>query len=253
MRVDNQDSIAILRLDESPGNLWNEEILTEFNSQIMALARDSANRCLIITGKRNDDSPAERNENDAPESCFSLGLDPLALETEDPLTGANLSRLFAQAYGNLRRFPGVTIAAINGDAHNEGLSLALNCDFRLTSSLAVFRFSAGSQGLLPFGGSTQLLPRLVGEPWAKRMILMETPVSAEQALGIGLVDELTEPAEIINTAMVWAQALCRQTPMASRAGKQLIEHARMRPLETGFAAEREWQVQIMEGEDYRNV
>jgi enoyl-CoA hydratase/carnithine racemase len=241
--VEKKGDIAVLTMNGPDENLWTEASLTEFSDQIMALGRNNDTRCLIITGQ----VPSADSE----QSWFCGGTDLSVLAVNGSLNGANLSRLFTQAFGNLRRFPGVTIAAVNGAAHNEGLSLALNCDFRLCANNADFRFSVGRLGLVPFGGSTQLLPRLVGEPWAKRMMLMESRIDAAQALAIGLVEELVPPSQLIAGARAWAEKLCQQSPAASRAVKQLIEHARMRPLETGFAAERDWQVDIIESGEFR--
>lgn len=243
VHLETLGELAIISLTGGPENRWCEASLVGFNDHIMTLTRENKVRTLIITGN------AAEVAGDRSGPWFCGGLDTDAFNLGDPLAGANVARLFTQAFGNLRRFGGVTIAAINGHAHNEGLALALNCDFRLATGEAIFQLNAGSEGLLPFGGSTQLLPRLVGESWAKRMLLMEVPVSAAQARSLGLIDEVCDgegKGDLMSTAEQWAAAVRRQSPMATRAGKQLVEHARMRPLETGFAAEREWQVHIME-------
>ncbi len=238
IRVTEVGPLATLTVSAPPENRWCEALLTRLNDTVMELGRDNAVRCLIVTG-----APGTG------ESWFSGGLETGAL-AGDPLAGAALSRLFGQAFGALRRFPGVTIAAINGHALNEGLACALNCDFRIAVDYATFGYSAGSEGLLPLGGSTQLLPRLIGESRAKRMILAETPVTAAEALTMGLVDELVGDDHLTARVEALVAALMRQSPMATRGAKQLIEHARMRPLETGFAAEREWQTRIIESGDY---
>lgn len=238
IRVSEAGPVATITVSALPENRWSESLLMQFNDAVMELGRDNAVRCLVITGAGGTES-----------AWFSAGLEPAAL-AGDPLVGAALSRLFGQAFGALRRFPGVTIAAINGPALNEGVACALNCDFRLAVDTATFAFNAGSAGLLPMGGSTQLLPRLIGESPAKRMILAEQPMTADDALTAGLVDEVTRADQLESRVVALAAALLRQSPMATRGAKQLIEHARMRPLETGFAAERDWQTQIIEGGDY---
>lgn len=242
--LERDGDIATLTLETPPANHWHEPALVAFYERVSVLAREDSPRCLIITGR----APSEGSSDDA---WFSSGLEPGALQSEDSLVGANLARLFTQAFGALRRYPGVTLAALNGHGHNEGLALALSCDFRIASDVARFRFNAGSQGRLAFGGSTQLLPRLVGESWAKRMLLMETTLDAGQAQAIGLVDEVVAPSEVLAVTRDWAGQCLNQTPMASRAAKQLVEHARMRPLETGFAAEREWQANLYEAGEHR--
>lgn len=239
--VTQEGAIATLRLANPPRHEWSETMLEQFHNHILALGREVNCRCLIIMAEESGEGRGN--------AWFSAGLDPDILAIKDPLKGANLGRLFAQAFSALRRFPGVTLAAIAGDAHNEGVALALNCDFRVCADTARFQFTTGSAGRLAFGGGTQLLPRLVGESRAKRIILLEEPLDAQEALSIGLVDEVTAVGEVVLRATQWAKRAVRQSPRASRAAKQLIEHARMRPLETGFAAERDWLAQIIDSGD----
>lgn len=234
-------AIGILTLTRPPRHEWSESMLEQFHGHLLTLGRDAHCRCLIITS-------ADVGEGNG-SSWFSAGLAPEVLTTTDPLKAPNLGRLFSQAFGALRRFPGVTFAAITGDAHNEGLAVALNCDFRLCADTAQLQFTAGSAGRLAFGGATQLLPRLVGESRAKRIMLFEEPLDAQGALGIGLVDEVAGAGDVLVRANLWAERAVQQSPRASRAAKQLIEHARMRPLETGFAAERDWLAQIVDSGD----
>jgi len=234
-------AVAILALTRPPRHEWSESMLEQFHGHLLTLGRDAHCRCLIITS-------ADAGEGNG-SGWFSAGLAPEVLTTTDPLKAPNLGRLFSQAFGALRRFSGVTFAAITGDAHNEGLAVALNCDFRLCADTARFQFTAGSAGRLAFGGATQLLPRLVGESRAKRIMLFEEPLDAQGALGIGLVDEVAGAGDVLMRANQWAERAVQQSPRASRAAKQLIEHARMRPLETGFAAERDWLAQIVDSGD----
>ncbi|MEX0604272.1 MAG: enoyl-CoA hydratase-related protein [Marinobacter sp.] len=231
--------VATLTLRNPPRHEWSEAMLEQFHSHIVALGRDARCRCLIITSTE----PGEGR------GWFSAGLSPEVLAVQDPLKGANLGRLFSQAFSALRRFPGVTFAAITGDAHNEGVAVALNCDFRVCADTARFQFTAGSEGRLAYGGASQLLPRLIGESRAKRMMLLEETVNAQEALKLGLVDDVAEAGSVVNHTLNWAERVLRQSPRASRAAKQLIEHARMRPLETGFAAERDWLAQIIDSGD----
>ncbi|WP_166268483.1 enoyl-CoA hydratase-related protein [Marinobacter caseinilyticus] len=243
VRLVREGALAVIALGGGLDNYWTLPALTAFSDHLTDLNRTGDCRCLIVTGGVIAEDSA----------AFCRGLAPSLMADGDVLTGASLNRLFAASYTALRRFPGVTIAAVNGPAVNEGVALALNCDFRLATVNASFQFTAGSSGLLPFGGSTQLLPRLVGESWAKRLMLFEHAISAAQAEAIGLVDEVCQIDRVEQQARQWSASVLKQSPKAMRATKQLIEHARMRPLETGFAAEREWAAQLIDAGDYREA
>lgn len=234
LEADNGEApspIAVITLDAPPQHLWSLDALQAFAGQLTELARDQRYRCLIVTG--------------AGDQWFCGGVETAALEAS-AVTRNLYTRLFSQAFSALRKFPGLTLAAINGRVQNEGLALALNCDFRLCAGGAGFGVSSGTQGLIPMGGTTQLLPRLVGETWAKRMLLCGHELDASQAREIGLVEEVVDAAALVNAAGAWARQACRLPPVVLQGTRQLVEHARMRPLETGFAAERDWQTTVAE-------
>ncbi|MCH8500217.1 MAG: enoyl-CoA hydratase/isomerase family protein [Marinobacter sp.] len=226
-------AVATLTFCGEEPHCWTEASLLAFNQHLLALGRDHTQvRALVITGEGS--------------SWFCGGLSFDSPRSDHPVAGTHLSRLFAQAFGALRRFNGVTVAAVNGAARNEGIDCMLSCDFRIITPASHFVFNRGSQGLIPFGGATQLLPRILGESWAKRMLLLEEVIEAPAALDIGLADFCAEPDQLLATAYRIVDQALKQSPMASRAGRMLIEHARMRPLETGFAAERDWLVHILD-------
>ncbi|GAH22497.1 unnamed protein product [marine sediment metagenome] len=88
------------------------------------------------------------------------------------------------------------IAAINGDALGQGLELALSCDIRLASGKARLGFPQVAQGLIPFDGGTQRLPRIVGRGKALELILTAETITAEEALEIGLVSKVVSGANL---------------------------------------------------------
>lgn len=224
------NGLAILAIPQSEERYWTDTALASFHQAIQSLGLDKAVRALVLTGE--------------PGQPFSNGLDLLMLDEGSKVASASAGRLFAQAFAALRRFPGVSVAALTGDASDAGLECALCCDFRVAEPGSRFSIAPARYGLVPVAGGTQLLPRLVGEVWAKRLMLCGETVDAEQALAIGLVDAISEPGQASTLAASWARRSFSLGPAAIRATKQLIEHARMRPLETGFAAERDWMVEL---------
>lgn len=224
------DGLATLSLPQSQDRYWTEATLAHFQQVVQTLGLDASVRALVLTGE--------------PGEAFSKGVDLSLLHDGSKVASAGVGRQFAQAFAALRRFPGVTVAALTGNASDAGLECALCCDFRIADPESRFAIAPARHGLVPVGGGSQLLPRLVGEVWAKRLLMLGETVNAEQALAIGLVDVISEPGQAQSLASSWARQSFRLGPRAVRATKQLIEHARMRPLETGFAAERDWMVEL---------
>src|SRR5258707_14579921 len=108
----------------------------------------------------------------------------------------------------------VTIAAINGYAMGGGLECALSCDMRIAESHAQMALPEPAVGLLPSGCGTQNLPWLVGEGWAKRMILTNERIDAATALRIGLVQEVVEKGQGLVAATALAERVASLSPRA---------------------------------------
>ncbi|SFR47861.1 short chain enoyl-CoA hydratase [Marinobacter daqiaonensis] len=228
--ADAPASIRVLTINHPPEHRWNADTLEQLHQVLADLAREAAPPSLVITGSGPD--------------WFCGGTLDSAV-ADDRVSLTQLARLYSQAFSTLRRYPSLTVAAVNGQARDEGISLALSCDLRVASAHALFGFDAPREGRVPMGGSSQLLPRLVGESATKRMMLCGLQWSAQQALAAGLVDAVSPGSPVVE-ALTWltpAQAVRAQVVQAVR---QLVEHARMRPLETGFAAERDWQAILAE-------
>ncbi len=114
------------------------------------------------------------------------------------------------------------IAAINGDALGQGLELALSCDIRLASDKAKFGFPQVAQGLIPFDGGTQRLPRIVGRGKALELILTAEIITAEEALRIGLVSKVVKGANLAAETEDLARTIAAKAPIALRFIKEAI-------------------------------
>jgi enoyl-CoA hydratase/carnithine racemase len=134
----------------------------------------------------------------------------------------------------------VTIAAINGYAMGGGLECTLACDMRIAEAHAQMALPEPAVGLLPAGSGTQMLPWLVGEGWAKRMILANERIDAQTALRIGLVQEVVEKGKGLEAATALAARVAALSPRAVEYCKSLIHNARNGiPRRAGLALERE--------------
>jgi enoyl-CoA hydratase/carnithine racemase len=132
-----------------------------------------------------------------------------------------------------------------------GLECALACDLRIAEEQSVMALPEASVGLLPCAGGTQTLALLVGEAWAKRMILCGERVNAEKALAIGLVEEVCAKGESLAKALELARKVENQSPTSIRHCKELIQMTRSGPLAQALPTERDRFVALFDTADQR--
>ena len=207
------DNTAKITINTPSANTWDLESLSGLEEIIELLNKDDEIFSLVITGQG--------------EKFFSAGAD-LKVFHEGGKDAANeMSNAFSKAFEALSKFRGVSIAAINGFAMGGGLECALACDIRVAEEKAILALPEPKVGLLPCGGGTQILPRLVGEGWAKRIILTGEQIKPDQALKIGLIEEKVEDGKSLETAMSIASSVANQSPSSISQCKDLIHKARL--------------------------
>jgi enoyl-CoA hydratase/carnithine racemase len=216
---------AFVTIDNPPANTWTPESLVALEALVRELDADRSVYAAVITG--------------AGEKFFSAGADLKSFQGDKALARNFIAR-FGAAFGALMESRFVTIAAINGYAMGGGLECALACDIRIAEEHAQMALPEPSVGLLPGGGGTQNLPWLVGEGWAKRMILANERVDAPTALRIGLVQEVVPKGGALAAATAMAARVATLSPRAVEYCKGLIHDAREGvPRGAGLALERE--------------
>lgn len=226
---------ALLTMSNPPANTWTQDTLTALRDTVRSLNQNNDVYALVITGEG--------------QKFFSAGADLKLFADGDKAVASDMARIFGEAFETLSQFRGVSIAAINGYAMGGGLEVALACDIRIAETQAQLALPEAKVGLLPYAGGTQNLAWLVGEGWAKRMILCGERITAETALRIGLVEQVVEPGQSRGHALMLASRVARQSPVAVRAIKPLIDAARKRVPNTLAAAEREAFVELFEADD----
>ena len=157
--------------------------------------------------------------------------------------------LFGEAFEALSAFRGVSIAAVNGYAMGGGLECALACDIRIAEEQAQMALPEAGVGLLPCAGGTQNLPWLVGEGWAKRMILCGERIDARTAERIGLVEEVVAKGQALDAALTLAEKAARQSPSSVAVCKQLVQRARLQPPAHNLIHEREGFIKLFDTQD----
>jgi enoyl-CoA hydratase len=197
---------------------------------------DDALRVLIVTG--------------AGDKAFCSGAD---LKTAIPrITSTSSTEPTSLRLGTSRPFSGVTkpiVAAVNGYALAGGTELLLGTDIRIASEHATFGLPEPRWGLVPFVGSHVRLPQQV--PWARAMeiLLIGDPITAQEALAMGLVNRVVPHADLIPTARAFAERICRNGPLAVRSIKRAVLEAYNRPWDEAFAIESRIASDVLASED----
>ncbi|WP_163972166.1 enoyl-CoA hydratase [Oceanobacillus halotolerans] len=218
------DHIAIITINRpNAANALSRSVIDEFNNCIHQLNQEEDVRCVIITG--------------AGEKAFCAGADLKERkgmsETEVMESVRSISRIAT----SIERITVPVIAAINGAAYGGGLELALACDLRIASRQSKMGLTETSLAIIPGAGGTQRLSRLIGLGQAKRLIYTAKPVTAEEAFKIGLVEELTEPKQLIEHAMKLAHAISKNGPIAVKQAKKAINQGFQTDITTGLEIE----------------
>jgi enoyl-CoA hydratase/carnithine racemase len=227
------DGVAIVRLDNPNVNALSTEVLSQLEAAARALTDDPPGAVVVTGGDR----------------VFAAGAD--ISEFGGPAEAERIGGLFLGSLTAVARIPRATIAAVSGYALGGGCELALACDLRIASTRARFGQPEILLGIIPGGGGTQRLPRLVGVARAKEIILTGRQVDADEALRIGLVDEVVEPEALFDRAVARAAEFASGAVVAQASAKQAIDAGLDGPLATGLAREQRLFAEVFATEDAR--
>lgn len=217
-------------------NALNAVVRREMVEALDALCDEAEVRVLVITG--------------AGDKAFIAGADiaefaeRTPLEQREAMEGRRLFEVLAD-------FPKPTIAMINGYALGGGCEVALACDIRVAARSARLGQPEIKLGILPGGGGTQRLPRLVGLGRAMRMILTGEMIAAEEAERIGLVDLVVDDHELAARTRDLARTIAGYSPVALKLAKEAVRATMEMPLSAGLRFEREAFVTAFSSEDKR--
>jgi len=236
------DGVAIVRLDRPKMNALSAALLGELADAAEQLAAEPPKAVVVWGGER----------------IFAAGADIVEFTRggiENGLVDAAQARAIAQ---NFRRaldavaaIPRAVIAAVTGYALGGGCELALACDFRVCADNAKFGQPEILLGIIPGGGSTQRLARLVGVARAKEIILSGRQVAAEEALRIGLADRVVPAASVFDEAVAWAAELAAGPVVAHGLAKRAIDGGVDRPLAEGLDLEAALFAEVFATDDAR--
>jgi len=204
-------------------NALNRKTVEELQSALLDARDDASVRVLILTG--------------AGEKAFVAGADIGELSQQTPINGKDFS-LFGQGVFHLLETIGKpSICAINGFALGGGCELALTCSIRIASKNARLGQPEVKLGILPGYGGSQRLTRLCGKGVAHELCLTGEMITAEEAMRIGMVNHVYEPAELLPAAEAMAKKIIANGPLAVKFTMEAIERGVEMPLEEGLFLE----------------
>jgi len=232
------EHVATVTLDRPDArNALNGQLRSELKRVFDAIEDDDAVRVVVLTGA--DDAGA-----------FVAGADVTELRERSTIEQREASKR-PRVYERVDDCSCPVIARINGHALGGGCELAQACDVRIASTGAKLGQPEISLGIMPGGGGTQRLPRLVGEGQAMKLILSGELIDAEEAAEIGLVDEVYEPGQLDDRIDDLAASMAAHSPVALEFAKSAIEASSRMDLEDGIEYEAELFASLFSTQDKR--
>jgi enoyl-CoA hydratase len=229
----HQDGVAVIRLENPKVNAISSEVLRQLKGVVDALGEQLPGAVIVTGGDRIFAAGADIAEFGGPEQARAMGA------------------LFLDAFNALAALPRPTIASISGFALGGGCELALACDLRIASTKAKLGQPEILLGIIPGGGGTQRLPRLVGPARAKDLIFTGRQVAAEEALAMGLVDRVVAPEDLWEASLAWARELAAGPSAALGLAKAAIDTGLDGSLGAGLDLEQDRFVDVFRTDDAR--
>ena len=226
--------MALVTIDRADKhNAISLDTLEELHQAVGQAAADDAIRVITLTGAGDRAFASGSDLGEVLHRDFRKALEPIVQGLAD----------------RLERIPKPTIAAINGICMGGGLEVALGCDLRIATPNARFATPEGKLGIIPGGGATARLPRIVGRGWGMEMLLMGEPIDAERALSIGLITRIVEPDELLPEARRMAEHLANFALFVPRTMKAMVNFGMEASLAGALMLEKYAQGALVQTED----
>lgn len=245
-KVEQQGPVQIWTMSNPPMNYMTGPMTQELTELIGRVEADESTRALVLTGGIEG------------KFITHYSVDELAQAAADPAECARtfpiLEEGFHRMLNRLMLMPKAVIAAINGDCMGGGYELALACDFRIAAD-GPFQIGLPEAvlGILPGGGGTQRLTRLIGRGRALEVMLFGNVYHPREAERMGMVNRVVAADSLIPFAMGWARTLAKRPPRSISAIKRAVYLGADRDLEAGLYVERSEMRDVMCTEDARTI
>ena len=205
-------------------NAINTDVLIDLEKAVSYCEKEDAIKVIVVTGN---------------EKAFAAGADIENFTDADIKTAYETGDIVMRAHERLAELPKPTIAAVSGFALGGGCEMALCCDFRIAAENAVFGLPEITLGIIPGGGGTQRLPRLVSLNAATKMILLGEMIKSEEAENIGLVDKVVPLDRLEAEVKSLAFRLMKMPPLALRSAKTAMRKGLNTALKEGVQIEQD--------------
>jgi 2-(1,2-epoxy-1,2-dihydrophenyl)acetyl-CoA isomerase len=237
--IEREGPVAVLTLNRPHvKNALDAALLDALLSAVRAAGEDPAVRAIVLTGAGGA-------------FCSGADLKSAMAEGRDPLVDIDLTLdTYHAVIRAILHAPKPVIAAVDGAAVGFGCDLSLACDLRLASSEAYFQTRFVKIGLMPDGGGTFWLPRLIGLARAMEMMLLGDPVGAPRALEIGLITRVFPPSSLAAEARRLAQQLAKGPPVAYAEIKHAVREGFGGTAENSLRLERAGQLRCLHSSDF---
>jgi 3-hydroxypropionyl-coenzyme A dehydratase len=224
IKFEKEEGIAVITINRPEKlNAMNIDVIRELGSAVEEAERDDEVRCVIITG--------------AGEKAFSAGADIEYMSKITPLEAEQYALTGHATMDKIEDLSKPVIAAVNGYALGGGCELSLACDIRIGSKNAVLGQPEVTIGIPPGWGGTQRLMRIVGIAKAKELVFTGKRIKADEAYAIGLLNKVVELPDLMNEAKSMAKEIAKNSSIAVRVSKTLLNRGRDADIKTGLKLE----------------
>jgi enoyl-CoA hydratase len=230
-----ENKVAVVTINRPPVNPLNTKVFQEITRLMEELEASTEVNAIVITGTG--------------EKAFVAGADLNEMMHLDTVGMMNMNQVSRLAFTKIENLSKPVIAAINGLALGGGLELALACDLRIASEKAKFAFPEVGLGIIPGGGGTQRLQKIVGQGIAKELLYFGDMFTAERALQLQIVNKVVAVDEVLSSAKEWAEKLAQKPPVALRMVKLAVNTGSNVDLESGLIVETSCFVNAFSTED----
>ena len=218
-----ENKIAIVTINCPPDNKLNTQVYKGLTQLMGELEENENVNVIVITGSG--------------EEAFVAGADINEIAELDTVGMMNLTQITRIAFSKIENLNKPVIAAINGVARGGGLELALACDLRIASDNAKFAFPEINLGVIPGGGGTQRIQKVVGLGTAKELLYFGEMIDAEKALQLQIVNKVVGHDKLLSSTKEWAAKLAQKAPVAIRMMKMAVNTGSNVDLESGLTIE----------------
>lgn len=218
-----ENRVAIVTLNRPPVNALNSQVFVELSQIFTELEANEDVHVIVLTGYG--------------EKAFVAGADINEMANANIVTVMKNNKISKEVFTQVENSTKPVIAAINGLALGGGLELALACDIRISSDKAKFSFPETGLGIIPGGGGTQRLQKIVGLSVAKELIYFGDMIDADKALDLHILNKVVPADELLTAAKDWAEKLASKPPIAVQMAKLALNTGSNTDVETGLIVE----------------